>query len=210
MGFNIIDSSKRIANKYRRYLKTMFDIKDKDYKDIFEHRLEENKSFERGPYLDVTNSFEKGRSIQQLIDAKIVSEDFKKIKRMYNIPNLHYHQEEALLKAIKGENLIVSTGTGSGKTECFLLPLINELMREKEKGELNDGVRALIIYPMNALANDQIDRLRKCFIEYPDITFGCYTGQTPYNEKDGDNFRNKLNIKLLLEISMLAVLMLLC
>ena len=195
MGFNIIDSSKRIANKYRRYLKTMFDIKDNDYKDIFEQRLEENKSFERGPYLDVTNSFEKGRSLQQLIDAKIVSEDFKKVKRLYNIPNLHYHQEEALIKAINGESLIVSTGTGSGKTECFLLPLINELMREKEQGKLNDGVRALIIYPMNALANDQIDRLRKCFIEYPDITFGCYTGQTPYTEKDGKSNYQNLNGK---------------
>ncbi len=183
MSFNIIDSSKRIANKYRRYLKTMFDIKDNDYKRIFERRLEENDSFEKGPYLDVTNSFEKGRNIQQLIDANIISGDFKKIKRLYNIPNLHYHQEEALLKAIKGENLIVSTGTGSGKTECFLIPLINELMREKEQSKLTDGVRALIIYPMNALANDQIDRLRKTFIDYPDITFGCYTGQTPNHEK---------------------------
>lgn len=183
MSFNIIESSKKIANKYRRYLTTMFDIKDQDYKSIFLKRLEESKTFEKGPYLDVTNSFAKGRSLQELIDAGIVSEDFKKIKRLYNIPNLHYHQEQALIKANDGENLIVSTGTGSGKTECFLLPLINELMREKENGTLSDGVRALIIYPMNALANDQIDRLRKTFIEYPDITFGCYTGQTRHHEK---------------------------
>ena len=183
MSFNIIDASKRIANKYRRYLKTMFDIKDPDYKGIFERRLEESKSFEKGPYLDVTNSFEKGRSIPQLIQDGIVSADFQYLKRLYNIPNLHKHQEEALLKAISGENLIVSTGTGSGKTECFLLPLINELMREKERGTLDDGVRALIIYPMNALANDQIDRLRKTFIEYPDISFGCYTGQTKHYDK---------------------------
>ena len=183
MGFNIIESSKKIANMYRRYLTTMFDIKDQDYKNIFVKRLAENKTFEKGPYLDVTNSFEKGRSLQELIDANIISSEFKKIDRLYNIPNLHFHQESALLKAIKGENLIVSTGTGSGKTECFLLPIINELMREKEQGTLTDGVRALIIYPMNALANDQIDRLRKTFIEYPDITFGCYTGQTRHHEK---------------------------
>lgn len=183
MSFNIIESSKKIAAKYKRYLTTMFDIKDQDYKIIFNKRLEENKIFEKGPFLDVTNSFAKGRSLQQLIDAGIVSDEFKKIERLYNIPNLHFHQEQALIKAINGENLIVSTGTGSGKTECFLLPLINELMREKENGTLSDGVRALIIYPMNALANDQIDRLRKTFIKYPDITFGCYTGQTRHHEK---------------------------
>lgn len=183
MSFNIIEASNRITNKYKRYLKTMFDIKDPEYKEIFERRLEESKSFSKGPYLDVTNSFSKGRSIPQLIQDGVVSSDFKYIKRLYNIPNLHKHQEEALIKAIAGENLIVSTGTGSGKTECFLLPLINELMREKENGTLDDGVRALIIYPMNALANDQIDRLRKTFIEYPDITFGCYTGQTRHYDK---------------------------
>lgn len=201
MGFNIIESSKRIANKYRRYLRTMFDIKDEEYKKIFETRLGESKSFEKGPYLDVTNSFAKGRSLSQLIDEGLVAKDFEKIKRLYNIPNLHYHQEEALLKAIKGENLIVSTGTGSGKTECFLLPLINDLLREKENGTLDDGVRALIIYPMNALANDQIDRLRKTFVEYPDITFGCYTGQTKNHDKTNGKTKEKGAIDQYLELN---------
>ena len=183
MAFNIIDASKKISEKYRRYLKTMFDIKDSDYKSIFESRLEDNKVFEKGPYLDVTNSFSKGKNLEDLINEGLISSEFRELDRLYKIPNLHYHQEEALRKAINGQNLIVSTGTGSGKTECFLLPIINELLREKENGTLDDGVRALIIYPMNALANDQIDRLRKTFIDYPDITFGCYTGQTKNHDK---------------------------
>ena len=183
MAFNIIDASRKISEKYRRYLKTMFDIKDSDYKSIFESRLEDNKVFEKGPYLDVTNSFSKGKNLEDLINEGLISSEFRKLDRLYKIPNLHYHQEEALRKAINGQNLIVSTGTGSGKTECFLLPIINELLREKENGTLDDGVRALIIYPMNALANDQIDRLRKTFIDYPDITFGCYTGQTKNHDK---------------------------
>ena len=183
MAFNIIDASRKISEKYRRYLKTMFDIKDPDYKTLFEKKLEDNKVFEKGPYLDVTNSFCKGKSLEDLIDEELISREFRKLDKLYKISNLHYHQEQALRKAIDGQNLIVSTGTGSGKTECFLLPIINELLREKENGLLDDGVRALIIYPMNALANDQIDRLRKMFIEYPDITFGCYTGQTKNQDK---------------------------
>ncbi len=183
MSFNVIRASDEIAEKYRRYLKTMFDIKDPIYRGIFESRLSEEKSFQKGPYLDVTNSFEKGSGLEDLIQKNIISAEFRKLPRLYNIPNLHYHQEQALLTALKGENMIVSTGTGSGKTECFLIPLLNELMREKENGTLDDGVRALIIYPMNALANDQIDRLRKILVEYPDITFGCYTGQTKHHDK---------------------------
>lgn len=183
MAFNIIQASRKISEKYRRYLKTMFDINDPDYRALFEKRLEDSKAFEKGPYLDVTNSFFKGKSLEDLIKEGLISSEFRKLDRLYKIPNLHYHQEKALRKAIDGQSLIVSTGTGSGKTECFLLPIVNELLREKENGTLDDGVRALIIYPMNALANDQIDRLRKTFAEYPDITFGCYTGQTRNHDK---------------------------
>lgn len=111
----------------------MFDIKDPEYKALFEKRLEDNKVFEKGPYLDVTNSFAKGKSLEDLISEGLISSEFRKLDRLYKIPNLHYHQEQALRKAIDGQNLIVSTGTGSGKTECFLLPIINELLREKRE-----------------------------------------------------------------------------
>lgn len=76
--------------------------------------------------------------------------------------------------------MVVSTGTGSGKTECYLYPIFNEIMREKEAGVLDAGVRALLIFPMNALANDQQKKLRKLLADYPDITFGRYTGETKH------------------------------
>ena len=70
---------------------------------------------------------------------------------------------------------VLSTGTGSGKTEAFLIPILNHLLREEEAGTLNQaGVRALLLYPMNALANDQMKRLRRILQHYPQITFGRY------------------------------------
>ncbi len=188
MGFKVIDAAKNITAQYKRYLRTMFDIADPDYRKQFREQLESSLSLAKGPYLDVTNSFRKGRSVKQLIEDGILSKDFEHIASLYKIPGLYAHQEKAILKANEGKNLIVTTGTGSGKTECFLIPIIDALMKEKEQGTLDDGVRALIIYPMNALANDQIDRLRKLFVEYPDITFGAYTGQTPYKDKGKGGF----------------------
>lgn len=66
----------------------------------------------------------------------------------------------------------------------FLIPILNELLREKEQGALSDGVRAIFIYPMNALANDQIKGLREILMEYPDIKFGVYNGGTEHREAD--------------------------
>jgi hypothetical protein len=106
---------------------------------------------------------------------------------------LYIHQETAIKKVVEGKNIIVATGTGSGKTECFLLPIINELMREKGAGTLNNGIRALLLYPMNALANDQIARLRGILKEYPDITFGRYTGETEETQKKAEELFAKTN-----------------
>lgn len=183
MSFNVIEASKKIVNQYKRYLKTIFDIADPEYKSLFLEQLEYADPFSKGPYLDVTDSFVKGKTVKELIDAKILSSDFSRLKDIYG-KTLYLHQEQAVEKTANGDNIVVSTGTGSGKTESFLIPIINSLMREKEAcGKITPGVRALLIYPMNALANDQIDRLRRTLADYPEITFGCYTGQTEYTKE---------------------------
>ncbi len=187
MGFNVIKAAKKIGEEYLQYLSTMFDIADPEYREMFFSALAKEGEFEKGPYLDVSNSFKKGQSVKSLVEEGILSQGFLQVNRFKEM-TLHYHQEESLRKSLLGGNMIVSTGTGSGKTECFLIPVLNELMKEnelakKEGHKLNPGVRAIVIYPMNALANDQMDRLRKILIDYPDITFGAYTGQTKYKER---------------------------
>ena len=187
MGFNVIEASRKITEEYKQYLSTMFDIADPEYKKLFSDALSKEGEFGTGPYLDVSDSFEKGMTIKALVEESTISGDFLKLSK-YKDMTLHHHQEETLRKSLQGGNMIVSTGTGSGKTECFTIPVLNELMREAEearkKGEsLKPGVRAILVYPMNALANDQVDRLRKTLIDYPEITFGSYTGQTKYTEK---------------------------
>src|SRR4051812_17670801 len=139
----------------------------------FETLLSEKGKFVKGPYLEITNPYKQGCSLENLIDEGIIS-PFMTSLNQEEIPKdrpLYTHQEKAIRKAIQKRNFIVATGTGSGKTESFVLPILNDLFREKEQGTLGPGVRALLIYPMNALANDQVKRLRTLLESTPEITF---------------------------------------
>lgn len=112
-------------------------------------------------------------------------------------PGMYKHQAEAYRTFLaEGKDIVVATGTGSGKTECFLVPMLGLLYDEayrRPDSFAQPGVRALILYPMNALVNDQLARLRLLFgdsgltalfpkgkARRPQATFGMYTGRTPY------------------------------
>lgn len=108
--------------------------------------------------------------------------------------HLYQHQENSFRTVNHGRNLVVCTGTGSGKTECFLLPLVDAIVKERKAARNNGlnyqiGVRAMILYPMNALVNDQVRRLRR-FIQYlPEEirpTFGLFTGDLKPHEREID------------------------
>ena len=181
MLFRPSESSKRIVDFYRRYLLTTFSTNKEIYNKQLKELLEQDKAIADGPYISMTDPYEKGNSLRELADEGWVSKEILKLHNFHPERKLYLHQEEAVKKAFNGENLIVTTGTGSGKTESFLIPVVNQLLKEKEEGTLGPGVRTLIIYPMNALVNDQIRRLRELLSEMDGehkITFGRFTGET--------------------------------
>ena len=166
--FSPIEASQNIKDEFSGYISTSFHLADKDYAKQFTQALSEEGAIAKGPYLDIGDSFKSGESIEDLIGRGDASPLFRELEG--NIPDgdkeikiyrkLYLHQQKAIEKTNAGKNLVVTTGTGSGKTECFIIPILNHLLKEKEAGTLNDGVRAILIYPMNALANDQMKRLR--------------------------------------------------
>lgn len=91
------------------------------------------------------------------------------------IDRLLFHQEQAIRSILDRNPTIVSTGTGSGKTEAFLIPIIDYCLKNP-----GPGVKAVIIYPMNALANDQVRRLAKA-LDGTAVRFGIFVGSTPNN-----------------------------
>ena len=188
-----IKVSQNITEEFISYISTRFHISDAEYRKNFLKELQKNGNIAKGPYLDITDSFETGRSIHQMIDSGVMSKLFRELEPNVSEKDkeiklerpLYLHQEKAITKSRQNRNLVVTTGTGSGKTECFLLPILNYLLNEKENGTLSEGVRAILIYPMNALANDQMKRLRAILADFPSITFGVYNSSTKYEDAEG-------------------------
>ena len=194
MSFSPIQGSALIEKQYKRYLGTMFRLKDPDYQRQFTEQLDSHAAFVAGPYLDAHDNFAAGRTTRQMVDEGLLTKYFLKYG-FHHDRQLYTHQEQALTKALEGRNIVVSTGTGSGKTESFLMPILAALAEEVEQKTLCDGVRALLIYPMNALANDQVERLRELLENTPQATFGCYTGQTKETHTEALIEYEKLNGK---------------
>ena len=182
MSMNPRVTTDKIRTDYQDYIASILSVKDPQITDLA-HKAVTKTEFVKGPYLETTLPFVSGSSLRELAEEGLVSKEFQKMGKAahYDDWKLRIHQENALRHIIeKKRNMVVSTGTGSGKTECYLYPIFNALMREKEAGTLNAGVRALLIFPMNALANDQQKKLRRLLKDYPDITLGRYTGETEH------------------------------
>lgn len=170
-----------IRNSYIRYLKTIYPFQDSYLRDQFWQALQQPELIIKGPLLEASPPFKTGRSIADLVQAGILHPAFRQLCSAalpWERP-LYLHQDQAITKNVQGgRNLVVATGTGSGKTETFVIPILDYLLRERAAGALGPGVRALLLYPMNALANDQLKRLRRILEHFPDFTFGRYTGET--------------------------------
>lgn len=188
---NQIEQAEFIKSKFSRYLRSVFDIRDTTYKDLYSKRLDElESSLYRGPYLSAAMPFEQAESLNQLIEKGLLHKEFSKIggKNPGKDDYLDFdrpcyaHQIQAFERISTGHNIVVTTGTGSGKTECFMFPIINELIKECVSGNQEPGVRAIFLFPLNALVYDQIDRLRGLLQNYEEIRFGFYTGRTPEDD----------------------------
>ncbi len=199
---NPLQLSENIEKQYRRYLRTMFYFRDPILRKSFEEALEKEGNLSKGPYVEATPVFRKGKTSRKLFEELLhYKPDDGFLKATDRI--LYEHQEEAIRRVFNERNIVVATGTGSGKTEAFIYPILLSLYEQYKQGILNTyaGVRALILYPMNALVNDQRDRLGSNDESSPGIcsllktynsdfnfTYGQYTGDTP--EDKNDTFRN--------------------
>lgn len=180
-----------IRQRYENYLKTSFYFKDPALMASFQGALQEEGSLLKGPFPEEPRHFELGINARFLAHECFLNKDDELLPALAD-RTLYVHQEQALRDTfLEGQNIVVATGTASGKTESFFYPILFELYRQYLDGVLSTpGVRAMILYPMNALANDQRERLGEICKQLQDAgsgfepTFGQYIGQTPEDSKD--------------------------
>ena len=192
----------RIRGELENYIKAQYFAKSPVLLSAVSERLDDEGLLYQKPYIESSPAYKnvpngiKKASLAEWIKKYLVDLSEAKLG-VFQSP--YVHQIQALEAAVSGKDLFVSTGTGSGKTECFMWPLVVKLAdeaRNKEASWSKRGVRTIIMYPMNALVSDQVSRLRR-LIGDPDgrfvkvfrdtcgptarrPQFGMYTGRTPY------------------------------
>jgi DEAD/DEAH box helicase domain-containing protein len=192
-----------------RYIETAFGTRSETFERDRRQLLESEGGLFKEAYIEPIADYETGQRVGELTEAYLPGLDeqaraaFASLCGAGLIPAdrpLYTHQQEMLHDALVGHHCVVTTGTGSGKTEAFLLPLLASLVQESSARRLRHAtprpaaLRALLIYPMNALVEDQMSRLRAALdsdaahgvyaahqdVFGPDrVTFGRYNSQTP-------------------------------
>ena len=135
---NHIELCQQIVERYRTYLETTFYFKDPQLRQSFQNALRSGH-LSKGPYLEATPVFRRGRTAVEVFSDVLVDKPDEGFLKLDN-RRLYSHQEEAILKAFSDRrNIVVATGTGSGKTESFLYPILLHLYQEFQKGKLGSG-----------------------------------------------------------------------
>jgi ATP-dependent helicase YprA (DUF1998 family) len=177
--------------------------------------LDEIGVIHQRPYLESTPRYKTGAPFRDLgLDAaaldlfSAVSKEEGDLGLLIHDPPYQHQASAAALSLVHNRSLVVTTGTGSGKTECFLLPILGKLAREASSRGHGFGttyaLRAIVLYPMNALVNDQLGRLRLLFGDPRVVTkfiawsgrparFARYTSRTLYpGVRDEDKDKDRL------------------
>ncbi|MBN2002851.1 MAG: DEAD/DEAH box helicase [Anaerolineae bacterium] len=172
---------------YAAYVQSFINISDASIEAVVEQELEAGLLWPE-PLIQLNPAFAPGAGVNDLTtDGTLhpLCREIFQIKKPGKIPKplrLHLHQLEALQAAQTGDPYVLTTGTGSGKSLAYIIPIVNATLRRGS----GQGIQAIIVYPMNALANSQQIELEKFLLEgfsRPPVTFRRYTGQEDDTEK---------------------------
>ena len=185
MALNPIAYTEKVVRSFLRYQLTAYPFADPRLHAQMRALLSLDRTRRspllQGPYVSLSRPFRQGAPIDALIAENLLHPHLRE-RVPKGIAHLYGHQERAIRAIAAGRTTLVSTGTGSGKTECFLYPIVSRCLHLRDEAA-PPGISAVIVYPMNALAEDQLMRLR-ALLAGTGIPFGIYVGKTPEGEAE--------------------------
>ena len=182
---DVFDIRERLVDDYKSFTTASVDVRDPRIKQHVTEKLDAGEQSPE-PWLSLNPMFESGGSVDSLVAEGLLEAECAKIFRPKETVDdlgtktftLHRHQRDAVEIARSGKSYVLTTGTGSGKSLAYIIPIVDQVLRSPKKA----GVKAIVVYPMNALANSQVRELRKFLTNgYGEgnepVTYARYTGQ---------------------------------
>ena len=174
-----------VVEEYQRFATSFTTIHAPDIREQVEAIYNKGRYWPE-PLIQINPSYRQSTNIAALVASGVLDPGCADIFRAKGGPlSLYKHQEQAVALAAERESFVVTTGTGSGKSLCFFVPIVSHVLAARRKSAQR-RTRAIVVYPMNALANSQMDELRKFIDQAPrdrPITFARYTGQEDTAER---------------------------
>ncbi len=188
---DVFDLRNEVVQEYAEYIRSFVTIQDTRIRTKIEQELASGLLWPE-PLVQLNPAFQQGPPLKDLVDDGTLHPEALRIFRKKDrrdsdegLLRFHQHQVEGILAATRGENYVLTTGTGSGKSLAYIVPIVDHVLRSGS----GRGIQAIIVYPMNALANSQLGELEKFLHhgyepgQYP-VTFRRYTGQESNAERN--------------------------
>ncbi len=185
----------RVREVYLGYAEAFVKPANPVIRTFLEREVSEGELLWREPFVELRRELKRGAPLEALVSEGLLHPEapriFRQDARDPASPPIHpyVHQVEAFRLAKAGRNVVVATGTGSGKSFAFGLPVIDYALRMRDEGKR--GTKAILVYPMNALANDQFRDLAQRLMG-SGLSVALYTGETPYAREEGEDRRRAL------------------
>ena len=191
---NVFEMRDRLVDNYGSFIRSFVEVADPRLRAKVDESLESGLLWP-SPLIQLNPSFEPGGMVDDLVAGGVLHRGCSAVFRAGKKENdpfpghplrLHLHQDQAIRTARTGHNYVLTTGTGSGKSLSYILPIVDHVLRNGS----GRGIQAIVVYPMNALANSQLGELAK-FLERapfgkdrPPVRVRRYTGQEKREERD--------------------------
>ena len=180
--FSLRDS---VVDEYRRFATSFTTIRAQDIRAQVDAIYSQARYWPE-PLIQINPSYRRTTDVAALVAKGMLARGCAEIFQSDGKPlSLYKHQEQAIALAAGGDSFMVTTGTGSGKSLCFFIPIVSHVLATCRSGG-SKRTQAIVVYPMNALANSQLEELRKFVANVggpTPVTFARYTGQEDKEER---------------------------